>query len=588
MAYHYTTERNAQILISLLKEYGIKRIVASPGSTNANIVISMQQDPFFEIYSAADERSAAYMSCGIAEETGEPVVISCTGATASRNYIPGLTEAFYRKLPIVAVTSIVHFNKVGHLMPQTLDRSHIQKDIAKESVHLSKVLNAEDEYLTTFKVNKALNALFMDGGGPVHINIETTYSYDFSAKELPKAKVIRKYTQNCDLPSLPKGRIAIFVGSHKKFTKEETQIIDLFCAENDSVVFCDHSSGYNGKYKFLCALVGCQVGYNKEIFSSELAIHIGEVSGNYPGFSSLRKSKQAWRISEDGEMRDFASNLTAIFDMPEIVFFKSYIRHSQEKKDTYFNQCKNLYDGLFSSLQKLELPFSNGWIASKLSSVIPEGSSIFLGILNSLRNWNFFKLPSSVSSSSNVGGFGIDGGVSTMVGASLVNPNKLCFGIFGDLAFFYDLNVLLNRHVGNNLRILLINNGKGAEFRMYSHLASRIGDDADNYVAAAGHYGNKSQSLIQHFAMDSGYIYLHAETKEDFLSKYKDFVNPAITKSIIFEVFTNSEDESDALKMIDHLMFPENQKSKKELVKHVIKDLLGENNVKRVINLLNK
>ena len=586
MEYYYTTERNAQILISLLKQYGIKRIVVSPGSTNANIVISMQQDPFFELYSAADERSAAYISCGIAEETGEPVVISCTGATASRNYIPGLTEAYYRKLPIIAVTSTHTLNKVGHLVPQTLDRSVIPNDIAIKSVHLNNVSTFEDEYLTTIKVNNALNSLFLNGGGPVHINIETSYSYDFSAKNLPKAKLIKKYIEHNNLPTLPKGRISIFIGSHKRFTEEQTRLIDQFCAENDAVAFCDHTSGYSGAYQFQCALVGCQAGYDKAIFKTDLTIHIGEVSGNYPGFSSLRKAKQVWRVSEDGEMRDFANNLTAVFAMPESNFFKYYIRETNEKKDSYFKDCQNLYNSLLSSLEKKDLPFSNGWIAMQLSDALPHGSSLYLGILNSLRNWNFFKLHKSIFSSSNVGGFGIDGGLSTLVGASITNPNKLYFGVFGDLAFFYDINVLANRHVGHNVRILLINNGKGAEFRMYSHKASIIGSDADDYVAASGHYGNKSPHLVHHFAEDCGYKYIHAETKEEFLSNYKQFVDPVITQSIIFEVFTSSEDESESLKIIDHLMFSESQVYRKDFAKNVIVDLLGKNNVFRVKNLL--
>ena len=66
MEQYYTNERNVQILISLLKEHGIKRVIASPGSTNVTFVASLQQDPFFEIYSCVDERSAAYMACGMA------------------------------------------------------------------------------------------------------------------------------------------------------------------------------------------------------------------------------------------------------------------------------------------------------------------------------------------------------------------------------------------------------------------------------------------------------------------------------------------------------------------------------------------
>lgn len=57
---YYTNERNAQILISLLKQYNIKKIIASPGSSNKGFVGSVQQDLWFEMYSCVDERSAAY------------------------------------------------------------------------------------------------------------------------------------------------------------------------------------------------------------------------------------------------------------------------------------------------------------------------------------------------------------------------------------------------------------------------------------------------------------------------------------------------------------------------------------------------
>ena len=96
MKHYYTTEKNIQILITLLKAHGIKRIVASPGATNITFVASVQQDPYFEIYSCVDERSAAYMACGMAPESGEPVVLSCTGATASRNFSGNINTEYIK------------------------------------------------------------------------------------------------------------------------------------------------------------------------------------------------------------------------------------------------------------------------------------------------------------------------------------------------------------------------------------------------------------------------------------------------------------------------------------------------------------
>ena len=148
-----TDERNAQILIQVLKAHGIKKVIASPGTTNACLVSSMQSDPFFEIYSAPEERSGAYMACGMAAESGEPVVLSCTGATASRNYMPALTEAFYRKLPILTVTSSRRNAYIGHNCDQVTDRTVLPNDVAKISVQMPIVLDDVSEW-KRFQIGK--------------------------------------------------------------------------------------------------------------------------------------------------------------------------------------------------------------------------------------------------------------------------------------------------------------------------------------------------------------------------------------------------------------------------------------------------
>lgn len=148
---HYTNERNVQIVIALLKAHGIHRVIASPGTTNMTFVVSIENDPWFQIWSSVDERSAAYLACGMAAETGEPVVISCTGATASRNYMPGLTEAYYRKLPVLAITSTRGNHQVGHLIDQQIDRRNLPNDIAMESVTIPMVKDKEDERFVKLK-----------------------------------------------------------------------------------------------------------------------------------------------------------------------------------------------------------------------------------------------------------------------------------------------------------------------------------------------------------------------------------------------------------------------------------------------------
>jgi 2-succinyl-5-enolpyruvyl-6-hydroxy-3-cyclohexene-1-carboxylate synthase len=577
MSKYYTNEKNAQVIIALLKANGIKKVIVSPGATNVTFVGSLQQDPFFEMYSAVDERSAAYMACGMAAESGEPVVLSCTGATASRNYIPGLTEAYYRKLPVLAITSTQNIAKVGHHIAQVIDRSTIQNDVAKCSVQLPIVSSDEDIWECEVKVNQALIELNRRGGGPVHINLPTQGSSEYDVKVLPNYRVITHYTLQDNWPDLPKCKLAVFAGSHKDFTDVETFAIDAFCASNNAIVLCDHTSGYKGQYRVQHSLLSCQRLLTDNALRPDLTIHIGEITGDY--YVPTLIGKTVWRVSEDGEIRDTFKKLSSVFESPESDFFSRYANPENEINSSYYSAFKERLSQL--SVQLPEVPFSNIWLASKMASRIPDNSLIHFAILNSLRAWNFFELPNTVSSASNVGGFGIDGCVSSLIGASLINRDKLCFGVIGDLAFFYDLNSVGNRHLGNNLRILLVNNGKGTEFRNSSHAASLFGDEADMYIAAAGHFGNKSPELIKHYAEDIGFEYLTASTKEEFEGIYKRFLEPTLTpKPMLFEVFTDSQDESDALELVSAI-----EKDTSLVLKDYAKQIVGEKG-KKMFNKL--
>ena len=175
-----------------------------------------------------------------------------------------------------------------------------------------------------------------------------------------------------------------------------------------------------------------------------------------------------------------------------------------------------------------------------------------------------------------------------MIGASLANSQKLYFGFFGDLAFFYDMNVLGNRHVGNNIRLLLINNGKGNEFRLYFHPCTIFGEDAEPYMAAAGHYGNKSPQLVKHYAEDLGYEYLSASNKEEFFNAAERFLNPELTsKPILFEVFTDTESESNALKSIRQIRTDKSVVIKKK-IKEKIRSFVDKDDIKSIKKVLCK
>ena len=563
MEKYYSAERSTQMLVYLMKAHNIKKVVVSPGMKNYCFVGSIQNDPFFELYSCADEKSAAYMAVGLAEASGEPVALSCTGATASRNYMSALTEAYYNKLPILAVTSMTHVGEIGQLIPQIIDRRTEPTDIIKYNAQIPMVKSNDDEWSNNVLMNAALLELTRHGGGPVLINLTTECSWDFSVKTLPETRVIKRVGYEDEFPELEGKQVGIFIGNHREFSKELTELIEKFCEKYNGVVICDQSSNYRGKYAVYPAVVTHQKLYPSPLREMDLMIHIGQISGAY---IKLLPEK-VWRVDEDGEVRDTFRKLSKVFEMSDKKFFETYVKKAENKADSQMEYYKEWEEEIERIRVKIpELPFSNAWIAKNMMADIPDGSYVNFGILNTLRNWNFVD-GKDIHAYANTGGFGIDGIASTTIGASFQDKNRLCFGIMGDLAFFYDINSIGNRHVGNNVRILVVNNGLGVEFRNYGHPANEFGEEADKYMAAGGHNGHQSRDLLKNYAEALGFEYMSAATKEEFLEAKKTFVNKEITdKPMLFEVFTNTEDESQSLMLIETV-----EKTLKATMKKTIK-----------------
>lgn len=120
------------------------------------------------------------------------------------------------------------------------------------------------------------------------------------------------------------------------------------------------------------------------------------------------------------------------------------------------------------------------------------------------------------------------------------------------------MNSLGNRELQANVRILVINNGLGQEFKNKSSYGAYFGPDTDAFIAAKGHYANRQTPLIKNYAENLGFEYLSATNKEEFLAAKDRFVTPQMTdRPMLFEIFTETEDESAALEMISILVEPD-------------------------------
>jgi len=534
-------QKKVRILLSLLKQYNVRYFVISPGSRNISIIKSIEDDPFFTCYSVVDERSAAYFAVGLSLQVKAPVAITCTSAQATRNYIPGMTEAFYRKAPVLAITTDYDENYTNQLNMQTVRQMSIPSDTANVSVDIPVIKDLNDEHLATRRINEALDALTRNGGGPAHVNLRINKHWEKGEEALEPARKITRYLPlDSNWPSIGRKKVLLVVGQHHPFTASEIQSIEHFARKHDVAIYVNHISNFNGKNSVHGNFVLSTGSLGN--LRPELVITIGGHLGDYPLDGTLRSGIEHWRVCEDGNYSDSYNSLTKIFECPESYFFERMAESVPEESGSgYFEDWQN--ERKKARIPK-NLPLSHALIAQKLSPLIPPEANLHFGILNSLRNWELFQLDPYVKCYSNVAGFGIDGGLSTFLGQSVASES-LNFLVIGDLSFFYDMNAIGIRHIRNNVRIVLVNNRGGGEFRMYSHTANQFGDASDRHIAAAGHFGESAEGWIK----NNGFKYLAARTKDELDHVLSALVKPS-ERPIVLEVFTKMEDDSGAFKSI--------------------------------------
>jgi 2-succinyl-5-enolpyruvyl-6-hydroxy-3-cyclohexene-1-carboxylate synthase len=432
---------------------------------------------------------------------------------------------------------------------QSIDQMSIPADAVKHSVQLPIVKDIADERHCGLLINETLLELHHHGSGPVHINVPVTEYWEEALTRAASVRRIHRHVDLLELPVITAQRILVAVGQHRPFKPEEQQALDQFAARYGALVHTNRLSNYHGPNSMGAGLVMAMSKPRSSVgVEPDLLITIGGQIGDY-GFDSLMRSSNVehWRVSQDGPLLDSFGRLKRVFECKEQDFFEAYT--SQRTIDADDRYVRYWRDEATQRALPKDLPLSHAYVAQVMSPLIPPGSVVHFGILNSLRNWNNFDSHPSVRGFSNVGAFGIDGCLSTFIGHS-VSIDAKAFLVIGDLSFFYDMNAIGNRHVKSNARVLVVNNNGGAEFRLYNHEADRLGDASNRHIAASGHHGS-----ARGWAESMGWEYQGVRTKEELRANADRFVGDS-ARPVLMEVFTTMRDDSEGLRMLQGATTP--------------------------------
>lgn len=501
----YPAKRSVLLVVGLLKAYGIRQIVLSPGSRNAPLIHCFMQDPFFECQTVVDERNAAFVALGMMQATQQPVVVCCTSGTALLNYSPAVAEAFYQQLPLIVLSADRSPEWIDQMDGQTLPQPNAFGTMSKKSVSLPEVYNDASEWYCKRLCHEALLVATGMVGAPVHINLPLSEPlFDFSAKEIPtldrvihqpplKTVSMERYEQ---IWGQAKKKLLV-IGQLPPTSKRLLGSLERLAQKHDCVILAEHLSNIQSPYVFSSfdTLIAALPNEDLEQLSPDLLVTLGGhiVSKRLKQWLRTVRPAHHWLVTYEAEVIDLYQSLTDIIEVSTETFLSTLSRlPNQTAECTYFNAWKEHTDKIVPFEESM--PYSDLSVVRGLLRHLPKGAYLHLANSSSVRNAQLFDLPDGTMVYCNRGTNGIDGNLPTALGFAMTTSEPV-YLLIGDLSFFYALSALWNIKAIKNLRILLINNGGGGLFHMVqglnqttslSTVSAMHEEDAKQWVNAAG------------------------------------------------------------------------------------------------------
>jgi 2-succinyl-5-enolpyruvyl-6-hydroxy-3-cyclohexene-1-carboxylate synthase len=169
----------ARVLVDELVRGGVREAVLSPGSRSAPLAFALHDADAagrLRLHVRIDERSAAFLALGMAKESGRAVPVVTTSGTATANLHPAVLEAAHVGVPLLLLTADRPPELRGTGANQTVDQVKLYGD---DAVRLFVEVGAPDERpgQNAYWRSMTCRALAAAGGdlgtapGPVHLNL---------------------------------------------------------------------------------------------------------------------------------------------------------------------------------------------------------------------------------------------------------------------------------------------------------------------------------------------------------------------------------------------------------------------------------
>lgn len=547
-------------LVALLQAHDVRDVVLCPGSRNAPLVHALShQLAGATCHSIIDERSAGFYALGLALATHRAVVVCCTSGTAVANLHPAVAEAYYQGVPLVVLSADRPERWIGQWAGQTLPQPGLFGSLVRKAVHLPEPHTEEERWYCNRLINEALLAALAPLPGPVQINVPIS---DPGVSLLPPTPVAHGPKQpigmqpgRCIQQLYPCRIDAQAVESLlRRLATFERKMILVGQESWSAVMSMGESFPQSLREQFLCigeslsnspvsicsldALLASLSEGDRRALQPDLLITLGGhiVSNKMKQYLRSYPPRETWHLSPDPTVVDLFCSLTEQIIAPVGPFLETMAQGLEgHASSPYARHWRERIDQLPSPTPR----YSSLAVVGSLLSHLPEEPCVLhLANSSSVRYAELFRKPRRLLTLCNRGTSGIEGSLSTALGFARQRAEERHFIVIGDLSFFYDLNALGLPEVGNNVRVLLLNNQRGSIFQSLSTLEmDRL---SQRYITA------EHQLRTQGWAESCGWEYLSVHEASQLEETIAHFVGPADRPRLI-EAFVSSEDEIDEL-----------------------------------------
>ncbi|WP_353362798.1 2-succinyl-5-enolpyruvyl-6-hydroxy-3-cyclohexene-1-carboxylic-acid synthase [Mycobacterium sp.] len=473
----------ARVVVDELIRGGVRDVVLCPGSRNAPLAFALQDADRagrIRLHVRIDERTAGYLAIGLAVAEGAPVCVAMTSGTAVANLGPAVVEANYARVPLIVLSANRPYELLGTGANQTFEqlgyfgtqvRANISLGLAEGAPERMEALNAQWRSATC-RVLVAATGSRSANAGPVQFDI-------------PLREPLVPDIEDPGKPYAPDGRPG---GKPWTYTPPVTfdQPLDIDLTP-DTVVIAGHGAGVHENLAALPTVAEPTAPLAENplhplalrLVHPQQVIMVGRPTLHRPVSALLADpSVPVFALTTGPRWPDLSGNSQATGTRavttgePHASWLERCAEANRHAVDAVRNQLK-------------AHPLTTGLhVAAAVADAVRPGDQLVLGASNPVRDAALVGLNTQgIKVRSNRGVAGIDGTVSTVIGAALAHDGRT-IALIGDLTFVHDSSGLLigpTEPTPRDLTIVVSNDNGGGIFELleqgdprFSDVSSRI------------------------------------------------------------------------------------------------------------------